>query len=156
MSKLEKLLNCDDDNMSASVLRTISTENVYSISLIRQCLWLEGEPKCEQILEKCSSDPKNASATVRGAKKAIYQQDWANTTQSIAQCPSLKHTTCSELIITSWCHMWDLALDRGEWGTRLTQCLFKSLCHPLFGDCSCPHCSGHITSDIIFFKHLCE
>ena len=158
LSFLAKLLSCDEDNLIASVFCTISTENIYNISLVQQCKWLQGELKCEQILEKCLSDPSNAPVIVRDAKKAIYCQNWGNTTQSAAQHPSLKHITCSEFICitTSWCRIWDLALDRGERGMRLVQCLFKSLCHPLFGDRRCPHCSSHIASDITFFEHLCQ
>ena len=77
LSFLAKLLSCDEDTLSASVLHTISTENVYNISLVQQCQWLQGELKCEQVLEKCLADPENAPAIVRGAMKAIYQQDWS-------------------------------------------------------------------------------
>ena len=51
LSFLAKLLSCNEDNLSASVFRTISTENVYNISLVQQCKWLQGELKCEQILD---------------------------------------------------------------------------------------------------------
>ena len=38
----------------------------------------------------------------------------------------------------------------------MAQHLFKALCHPLFGDRCCPHCSSQITSDLTFFEHLCQ
>ena len=44
-----------------------SVEKVVLSSLhVQQCQWLQGELKCKQILEKCLSDPENATAIVRG------------------------------------------------------------------------------------------
>ena len=62
-------------DLSANVLCTILTENIYSISLVQQCQWLEGKLKCEQVLERCLSDLENAQSLVRCSMKAIYQQD---------------------------------------------------------------------------------
>ena len=40
MKPLAKLLNRDEDNLSASVFRTISSKNLYNINLVQQRKWL--------------------------------------------------------------------------------------------------------------------
>ena len=132
-------------DLSANVLCTILTENIYSITLVQQCQWLEGKLKCEQVLKRCLSDLENAQSLVRCSMKAIYQQDWIDTIQSAAKHPSLKHIICSDFISSSCCCIWDLTLDKGESGTRLAQCLFKSLCRPLMST---------LQQQNLFWRHL--
>ena len=57
-------------------------------------------------------------------------------------------------VAASWCSHWDRALDLGTKGTRLFQCLFSSLCRPVFGDRVCPLCEREIPSQQNYFDHL--
>ena len=68
---------------------------------------------------------------------------------------SLKYIVISEQVAASWCRLWDLALDYGTKGTKLTQSLFASLCQPLCRDRICRLCGNRIPSDKNFFDHLC-
>ena len=61
---------------------------------------------------------------------------------------------CSDFVASSWCRLWDQALDQGTMGTRLIQCLFSSLCRPILGDRSCHLCSTEIPLNQSFFDHL--
>ena len=158
LSFLAKLLAKDEDTQSVRVFHTISADNIYSISLVQQCEWLQCELGTEPILQKCLADPVNAPSITKGAKNIILHQDWANIISSANQHQSLKHILGHDpdLTASGWCRIWDLALDYGYRGTKLAQCLFRCLCKPLFGDRMCPHCNTQISSNLTYFEHLCS
>ena len=93
---------------------------------------------------ECHSDSE-------GCNLESYSYQQANITQLAAQNPSaLKHIMCSDLITTSWWHIWDLALDIARW-MKNNVCLKFNLCAvPSLVTNSCPHCSTHITWTLAF------
>ena len=150
---LAKLLKSEQDDLASRVFRTLSADNVYCICLVEQCRWLLEELGLGWILQKCLSDPM-ASDTVKDLRNIILKQDRSQTVNSARNHPSLKHIVCSNLVAASWCSHWDRALDLGTKGTRLFQCLFSSLCRPVFGDRVCPLCEREIPSQQNYFDHL--
>ena len=54
---LAKLLKSEQDDLASRVFRTLSADNVHSISLVEQCRWLLEELGLGWILQKCLSDP---------------------------------------------------------------------------------------------------
>ena len=150
---LTKLLKSEQDDLASRVFRTLSADNVYSISVVEQCRWLLEELGLGWILQKCLSDP-TASDTVKDLQNIILKQDWSQSVDSARNHPSLKHIVCSNFVAASWCSHWDRALDLGTKGTRLFQCLFSSLCRPVFGDRVCPLCEREIPSHQNYFDHL--
>ena len=150
---LTKLLKSEQDDLASRVFRTLSADNVYSISVVEQCRWLLEELGLGWILQKCLSDP-TASDTVKDLQNIILKQDWSQSVDSARNHPSLKHIVCSNFVAASWCSHWDRAPDLGTKGTRLFQCLFSSLCRPVFGDRVCPLCEREIPSHQNYFDHL--
>ena len=151
---LAKLLESEEDDLSYRVFRTLSAENVFEISLVEQCKWLQNELRVESILQRCLSDPATVINTVKSAKSTLLNQNWKQTINAAKMHSSLRHIVCSDVVASSWCRLWDQALDLGIKGTRLTQCLFHFLCRPTFGDRLCPHCATEIPPNQSYFEHL--
>ena len=63
----------------------------------------------------------------KSARNTILQRDWENTIQLAKSYMSLKHIVSSDDIASGWCRVWDSALGLGYRGTKLSQCLFRSL-----------------------------
>ena len=52
--------------------------------------------------------------------------------------------------ITSWCHLWDVALDYGVRGTRSLQTLLREMCQPIFENSVCNLCKKNL------IDHVCR
>ena len=121
---------------------------------MKQCRWLLEELGLGWMLQKCLSDSLTSNA-VKDLRNIILKHDWSQSVNNARNHHvSLKHIVCSDLVAASWCSMWDKALDLGTKGTRLSQCLFSTLCHPVFGDRICPQCESQIPSHHNHFDHL--
>ena len=105
------------------------------------------------MLQKCLSDFL-ASNAVKDLQNIILKHEWSQLVNSAKNHTSLKHIVCSDLVAASWCSMWDKALDLGTKRTRLSQYLFSTLCHLVFGDHICPLCESQIPSHHNYFDHL--
>ena len=156
ISFLAKLLPSDGNELSARVFRTLATDSVYNISLVQQCRWLESELGIDSVLSKCLASPDLSASIVRSSRPDIINRDWSISIEKAMAHSSLNHITCSDVVSSNWCRVWDTALDHGVKGTRLVQLLFRSLCRPTFGDRLCPHCSSAIPIDQSYFEHLCH
>ena len=77
--------------MSSRLFRTLSAENVYSISLVEQCKWLQNEISTDPVLQQCLLEPATAKAIVRGAKEDILKRDWIKTLESARKYQSTSH-----------------------------------------------------------------
>ena len=69
LSFLAKLLERNDQSISARVLRTLSVDNMYDISLIDQCNTLLNDLGISTILQQCLTEPSKALTTVKCEKK---------------------------------------------------------------------------------------
>ena len=155
LSFLAKLLGSEDNTMSAQVFRTLSVDNVYKISLVDQYNTLQNEIGLHSVLQQCLAEPALASSIVKSEKKRILEADWNVTLENAKGHESLKYVVISEQVAASWCSVWDLALDHGTRGTKLTQSLFANLCQPLLKDRICHVCENRIPLNKNFFDHLC-
>ena len=142
LSFLAKLLTSDGNELSARVFPTLANDSVYNISLVQQCRWLESELGIDSVLSKCLASPDLSSTIVRSSRPDIINRDWSISIEKAMAHSSLNHITCSDVVSSNWCRVWNTALDHGVKGTRLVQLLFRSLCRPTFGDRLCPHCSS--------------
>ena len=79
LSFLAKLLTSNEDTQSSRTFRTCAADNVYNISLIQQCQWLQCTLNIEQILQQCLENPDSAVLIVKSARNSILRRDWANT-----------------------------------------------------------------------------
>ena len=152
---LAKLLE-EDDCLSSHVFRTLASEDVYEISIVQQCHFLE-QHIGTNYLQLCLKDPPNARSIVREAKKYILSKDWISTLRDSKTHSSLAVVSATDEVASSWNRVWDEALEYGVRGTRLMQGLFSALSRPTFGNKSCPHCKDTIPTSYpehLFAKHL--
>ena len=152
---LAKLLE-EDDCLSSHVFRTLASEDVYEISIVQQCHFLE-QHIGTNYLQLCLKDPSNARSIVREAKKDILSKDWFSTLRDSKTHSSLAVVSATDEVASSWNRVWDEALEYGVRGTRLMQGLFSALSRPTFGNKSCPLCKDTIPMSYpehLFTKHL--
>ena len=152
---LAKLLE-RDDCLSSHVFRTLASEDVYEISLVQQCRFLE-QQFGTSYLQLCLENPSHACSIVRDAKEDILEKDWICTLQDSRSHSSLAVVSATDGIASGWNSIWDEALEYGVRGTRLMQGLFGALAKPTFGDRACPHCNTIIPasySEHLFAEHL--
>ena len=57
---LARLLSTTNNTQSARTFRTLAVENVYGISLVQQCLWLEHTLNTPPIVHQCLTNPDSA------------------------------------------------------------------------------------------------
>ena len=73
---------------------------------------------------------------------------------------SLSHNTAklvaSVAKTTSWCKLWDTALDFGVKGTRGLQALVREMSRPIFDNSSCNLCNESLNKDTLWFEHICH
>ena len=92
---------------------------------------------------------------IQEAKVALVSRDWEIVLE-MAKChQSTKHIS-DPRIASSWCKLWDLALDHGVRGTRLIQHLLRVMCRPVFGKPECPICNNFIHESTSYFEHVCS
>jgi hypothetical protein len=124
--------------------------------LVQQCHWLEQSLRIDSVSQQCLANPDSATSLVKSAQNNVLRHDWASTIHLAKSHVSLKHIASCDDVALCWCRIWDSALDKGLHGTRLSQCLFKSLCLPLCGERRCKYCTAHIPLNHTFFEHLCH
>ena len=132
LALLGKLIHSDGVKLSSRVFHTLAAENVYKISLAEQCQFLESELGTT-FTAKCLNDPENSSSIVAEAKEELVKKDWHLLLKSINSHSSLQHVS-SPVIASSWCKVWDHALDHGVRGTKLMQSLFIVMSRLVVGD----------------------
>ena len=98
-------------------------------------LMLESELNTN-VLALCLMNPENAPAIVKSMKTDIIKSDFEVLLSSAATHPSAKYVA-TVVETTSWCRLWDLALDRGVQGTCGVQSLLKELSRQIFDNFLC-------------------
>ena len=61
---LAKLLSSTEDTLSTRTFRTFAAENVYDISLVQQCHWLEQSLRIDSVSQQCLANPDSATSLV--------------------------------------------------------------------------------------------
>ena len=113
---LAKLLESEEDDLSSRVFRTLSAENVFEISLVEQCKWLQNELRVDPILQRCLSDPATATNTVKSAKSTLLNQDWKQTINAAKN--AFISTTHSLLRLCGQQLVQVVGSDSGSWNQR--------------------------------------
>ena len=129
LSFLSKLLSGSKDTISRRVFTSLAMENIYEISIVQQCRMLEANI-CTSILAKCLSDPENAPKIVKNSKRCILNTDFEILPFSTIDWCGSAAAAARVANHTSWCRLWDIALDHGVKGTRAMQAIFRKLCRP--------------------------
>ena len=88
---LAKLLS-SESGISTQVFRTLSTDNVYEISLVQQCRLLEQHFDMN-YLGVCLENSTDAVRAIQEAKSVILRKDW-NRTVSEARTHTSYHCLC--------------------------------------------------------------
>ena len=146
-----KLLQSTSDNLSSRVFRTLASKDVSRISLVELL-------ECEfgtSFVTQCLNDPENAHSVLQEAKVAPVSRDWEIVLE-MAKCHQSTRHISDPRITSSWCKLWDLALDHGVRGTRLIQHLLRVMCRPVFGKRECPICNNFIHESTSYFEHVCS
>ena len=68
--------------MSCQVFRTLSADNVYSISLVEQCKILQNDIDLHFIFQQCLAEPALASSIVKSENKRNLEADWKATLET--------------------------------------------------------------------------
>ena len=124
------------------MLYSLISTNALNVAFVRQCKELELYYGTE-IWKACISSPEEATEIVKEAKNELLAKDW-DCTLLRARSHSSLSLVSDTMIVNEWLGVWDEALNHGTKGTKLSQCLLKVLCKPLFGDRLCELCSCSI------------
>ena len=106
---LAKLLS-SESGISTQVFQTLSTDNVYEISLVQQCRLLE-QYFDTNYLGVCLENSTDAARAIQEAKSVILRKDWNCTVREARTHPSLTIVCATDFITASWNSIWDQALE---------------------------------------------
>ena len=127
---LAKLLSSTDYKISGRIFTSLAIVDVCNVGIVQQCRMLEADVSTN-VLALCLQYPTDAPSIVKSMRKDIIPSDFDVLLRSAATHPSAKYIA-SVGEVTSWCRLWDLALDRGIRGTRGLQPLLKVLSHRIY------------------------
>ena len=98
------------------------------------------------ILAMCLKSPTDAPNIVKSMKKEIVRADFDTLLSTATTHPSAKYvaTVAKD---TSWCQLWDLALNHGVSGSPSLQSLLKVLSQRIFKDSACSSCETSLHAD---------
>ena len=150
---LAKLLSSTDDKISDRIFTSLAIVDVYNVGIVQQCRMLEADVSTN-VLALCLQNPTDAPSIVKSMRKEIIRSDFDVLLRSAATHPSAKYIA-SVAEVTSWCRLWDLALDRGILGTRGLQTLLKVLSHRIYENSLCPSCGASLGTDSLWVDHIC-
>ena len=107
------------------------------------------------VLTQCLKNPTGAPTIVKSRKKEILKSDLDALVSAATSHHSAKYVA-SVANTTSWCRLWDLALDRGVQGTRGLQTLLKVISLRIYKNSLCPSCDHSLPAHSLWFDHLCS
>ena len=135
-----KLIN-SDHSLSARLFRSLAVSDVESLIITRQCRFLESTFQSNLTSDVLAS---SGEVSYHSIKKDILRLD-----QSQLLADASSHTSQHYVLAVasssegSWLKLWDMALERGVFGTS---CIlrFLSLHSHSDGSCPAPNCSFHV------------
>ena len=114
-----------DLSLSARVFRSLAASDVESLIIIRQCRFLESALNSNFTSTKVTS---SEDIFLPSMKKEILQLDLSLLLSNAASHPSQKFVQAvASSQEGSWLKIWDLALERGVFGTTSTQAVLRAL-----------------------------
>ena len=145
---LGKLLSQDRDNIATRTFRTIASNNIYNISIVEQCIFLDstlGTNSTAYVL----SNTDTVGAAVKKQLKSIKSADMLSILENAANHQSVK--LAKDI---NWLKIWDDARDRGQFWTGIVQSFYRLLTTPVFGDRICWKCDSVIPPNVNFIEHF--
>lgn len=145
---LQKLLSQDRDNIATRTFRTIASNNIYNISIVEQCIFLDstlGTNSTAYVL----SNTDTVGAAVKKQLKSIKSADMLSILENAANHQSVK--LAKDI---NWLKIWDDARDRGQFWTGIVQSFYRLLTTPVFGDRICWKCDSVIPPHVNFIEHF--
>ena len=140
--------------LSGRIFTSLAIVDVYSVGIVQQCQMLESELNTN-VLAMCLEHPQDASSIINSKRPDILKSDFEALLSAANTHPSAKFVA-SVAQTTSWCRLWDLALDRGVQDTRGLQTLLKELSRRTFDNFSCQACGTTLDKDSQWFDHICQ
>ena len=141
---LQNLLFSKEDTIATTTFKIIASQNVYNMSLVKQCIFLDSKLKTN-----CTSQILSNTSSLCSLKKCITTSD-----QHLLAEEASKHQSVCLAAKINWLRVWEAARDKGPYWTQIAQSFYKILTRPLFGERHCPRCNSHISENISFFEHL--
>ena len=143
---LQKLLTSEDDSIANATFKIIASQNVYDMSLVKQCIFLDSKLKTN-----CTAQILSNTTCLRALKKSVTSLDQ----QSLLE-EACKHQSVNLASKINWLRVWEAARDKGPYWTYIVQSFYRTMTRPLFGARSCPRCGSHIPESMSSFQHLTE
>ena len=144
----------DVEVISRDIFSSLASVDVYSISIIQQCRMLESFFGTS-VLARCLNEPSEARSILSNYKSHLITKDFKLLLEH-----SLSHKTAkivaSVAKTTSWCRLWDTALDCGVKGTRGLQTLLREMCRPIFENSVCNLCNESLNINDLWLDHICH
>ena len=132
-----------DLTLSARVFRSLAASDVESLVITRQCRFLES-------IYKSNYTTAVLTFSNRSLQKEILQLDLSLLLADASINPSQQYVQAvASSNVGSWLKLWDLALERGAFGTTCVQAIlrFLSLHGHSDGICPVPKCSFYVGSE---------
>ena len=111
--------------ISREIFSSLATINVYGVSIIQQCRMLESL-LVTNILAMCLNEPGEASSIAAEQKSNLISRDFELLLEYL-RSHQISNLVTEFAQTTSWCRVWDIALDRGVKGTRSLQTPLREL-----------------------------
>ena len=153
LSFLYKVCHDQRASLSSQIVNSFAATDVMSMSLVKQCQFLEsklgteftGEVLCQPHL------------SLRDLKKRILHVDKMRTLAASENHPSLQFVL-NVARENGWMKFWDVALEHGPEGTRSSLSILKLLCMTVFGDRRCPadNCLHTVTENSPLCEHFLQ
>ena len=152
LSFLFRVCNGGSTSLSTQVFRTIAVSDVTSLSIVKQCHFLDsilGTKFTNEVLSV------NSEVSLRDLKKRILEADRLRTIEKSDGHPSLFYVLriAKE---NNWMKFWDVALEHGYDGTKASLSILKLLCLTVFSDRNCPmhDCPYIVPQDMPLCEHF--
>ena len=153
LSFLFRVCNGEPTSLSTQVFRSLAVSDVSSMSIVKQCNFLDSILCTDFTNEVLGSH----ELSLKDLKKSILEADRQQIIQKSANHPSLSYIL-RVAMENMWMKFWDVALDHGPDGTKASMAILKLLCLTLFSDRCCPihDCSYIIPPNSPLCEHFME
>ena len=140
-----------DLTLSARIFHSLAASDVESLVIIRQCRFLESIYKSNYTTAVL---PSSDEISIHYLKKEILHLDLSLLLAIASTHPSQQYVQAvASSIDWSWLRLWDLALERGVFGTTCVQAILRFLSLHVHSDGTwpAPNCSFNVG-----FKSSCD
>ena len=149
---LHKLAN-GEDSLGSQAFRSIAPNGIESMSIVRQCRFLELPYSSDLTSTVLSSNDLSPFSIKKRVKELDHSYIFSNANGHASQSYVLQAAKAD-----AWSKFWDEALDRGSDGTSHALAILRTLCKTVFSDqiCSVSNCSFEIAKDSAPCEHFLQ